>query len=138
MDVHARREVAKFIHDKDAVKVLFTEIAEKVGQRPGGYTRVLKLGQRLGDGAEMAVIELVDYNLAQDDKRRRARVAGQKKADDRKKRLEGQQKTAQKAEPKPVEVVEEAEEVKAAAVEEAPAPEASETETPKSEEQTEK
>jgi large subunit ribosomal protein L17 len=61
--VHLRREVNKFIKDREAVKTLFDEIASKVADRPGGYTRVLKIGRRLGDSAEMALIELVDYNI---------------------------------------------------------------------------
>ncbi len=60
--VHARRLVARDIHDKEVVKELFGEVAEKIGDRPGGYTRIVKLGNRTGDGAEMAIIELVDYN----------------------------------------------------------------------------
>lgn len=60
--VFARRFVARFINDKDVVKELFTEIVPKIGERPGGYTRVVKLGKRLGDAAEVAMIELVDYN----------------------------------------------------------------------------
>lgn len=59
---HNRRQVFRRIGDKHAVTELFNEIAEKVGDRPGGYTRVVRLGQRAGDSAEMAVIELVDYN----------------------------------------------------------------------------
>jgi len=83
-DVHARREVARFIHDKDVVKMLFAEIAQKVGSRPGGYTRVVKLGQRYGDGAHVAILELVDYNIAQEEKKapakpkRARRVRGKK------------------------------------------------------------
>ncbi len=61
--VHARRLVAKEIHDKRIVQELFGEVIEKIGDRPGGYTRIVKLGSRMGDGAEMAIIELVDYNL---------------------------------------------------------------------------
>jgi large subunit ribosomal protein L17 len=64
-DVHARRQVARSIKDKAVVKELFGEIAQKVAQRPGGYTRVIKLGQRFGDGAEVAILELVDYNTGQ-------------------------------------------------------------------------
>ena len=60
--VFARRHVARFIKDKEVVKELFTEIVPKIGERPGGYTRVVKLGRRLGDAAEVAILELVDYN----------------------------------------------------------------------------
>lgn len=64
--VHARREVGRLIKDRAVIKELFTTIAEKVGTRPGGYTRIVKLGQRKGDAAEMAVIELVDFNSGQE------------------------------------------------------------------------
>jgi len=57
-----RRNIARHIQDKDILKELFNEIIPKIGDRPGGYTRVVKLGRRQGDGAEMAIIELVDYN----------------------------------------------------------------------------
>jgi len=60
--VAARRIIAKDIQDKEVLKELFNEIIPKIGDRPGGYTRVVKLGRRLGDAAEMAIIELVDYN----------------------------------------------------------------------------
>lgn len=50
------------INDKEVVKELFSEIIPKIGERPGGYTRVVKLGNRNGDAAAMAIIELVDYN----------------------------------------------------------------------------
>lgn len=59
---HNRREVFRRLQDKQAVTELFGDVASKIGDRPGGYTRVVKLGQRAGDGAEMAIIELVDYN----------------------------------------------------------------------------
>jgi large subunit ribosomal protein L17 len=65
-NVHARRESFSFLRDRKAVSSLFNDIAPKVATRPGGYTRVVKLGQRQGDGAELAVLELVDYNLAQE------------------------------------------------------------------------
>lgn len=65
-NVHARRESFSFLRDRKAVSSLFNDIAPKVATRPGGYTRVVKLGQRQGDGAELAILELVDYNLAQE------------------------------------------------------------------------
>ena len=59
---HSRRTVFSYLQDKDAVSILFREVAEKVASRPGGYTRIIKMENRLGDNAEMAMIELVDYN----------------------------------------------------------------------------
>lgn len=57
-----RRHAFKHLQDKESIKELFGDIAEKISDRPGGYTRIVKLGQRAGDSTEMAVIELVDYN----------------------------------------------------------------------------
>jgi large subunit ribosomal protein L17 len=59
---HQRRVVFSYLQDKDAVKELFGTVAEKVAGRPGGYTRIIKLGARPGDNAEQALIELVDFN----------------------------------------------------------------------------
>jgi large subunit ribosomal protein L17 len=59
---HQRRVVFSYLQDKEAVKELFGAVAEKVGGRPGGYTRIIKLGTRPGDAAETALIELVDFN----------------------------------------------------------------------------
>jgi large subunit ribosomal protein L17 len=59
---HSRRIVFGYLRDKYAVTELFREVAGKIADRPGGYTRIIKLGKRQGDNAEMAMIELVDYN----------------------------------------------------------------------------
>ena len=60
--MHNHRIVFSYLQDKAAVKELFTVVAPKVASRPGGYTRIIKLGQRAGDAAEVAMIELVDFN----------------------------------------------------------------------------
>jgi len=61
---HSRRVVFSYLQNKYAVSELFRDIAEKIAKRPGGYTRILKTGNRLGDNADMCIIELVDYNEA--------------------------------------------------------------------------
>ena len=67
MNLAARRHVGKIIQDRAILRELFGEVAQKVVDRPGGYTRVVRIGRRNGDGAEMAVLELVDYNLDRDE-----------------------------------------------------------------------
>lgn len=62
---HNRREVFRHLQNKEAIQELFDEVSDRVGDRPGGYTRIIKIGQRSGDGAELAMIELVDYNDVQ-------------------------------------------------------------------------
>ena len=91
---HNRRLVFAKLRQKDFVAELFRDVAPKVGDRPGGYTRIIKLGNRLGDNADMALIELVDYNetynTTKPEKKKTTRRAGKKKAED----------TAETAEPK--------------------------------------
>lgn len=80
---HNRRQVFSKLNDKKAVSHLFEEVAKKAMDRPGGYTRVIKLGYRSGDNAHMAVIELVDYNdIKPEDsqKKQRTRRAGKSKS----------------------------------------------------------
>ncbi|MEO9511945.1 MAG: 50S ribosomal protein L17 [Flavobacteriaceae bacterium] len=84
---HNRRIVFSNLRSKEAVTELFGNVAEKIGERPGGYTRIIKLGNRLGDNADMAMIELVDfnelYNAGKPAKKttRRSRRGGGKKAE---------------------------------------------------------
>ncbi len=79
---HNRRQVFSKLKDKEAISHLFEEVAQEAMDRPGGYTRVVKLGYRSGDNAQMAVIELVDYNdIKPEDskKQKRTRRAGKSK-----------------------------------------------------------
>ncbi len=77
---HNRKEVFSSLQDKTTVSLLFDEVGPKSKDRPGGYTRVIRIGHRQGDGAEMAVIELVDFNDIQPEgkatKKKRTRRAG--------------------------------------------------------------
>jgi large subunit ribosomal protein L17 len=87
-DVHARRVIARFIKNPAIVRELFDEIAPKVAERNGGYTRVVKLGQRDGDGAHLAILELVDYNEATSKKAKAQRKKTAKAASVKKKEKE--------------------------------------------------
>lgn len=86
---HSRRTVFSYLQDKESIKTLFGEIANKVAERNGGYTRIIKLGFRQGDNAEIALIELVDFNEAlltvveeKATKTRRSRRGGKKETTD--------------------------------------------------------
>ena len=86
---NSRRVVFRYLQDKASIKELFGPIAAKVADRPGGYTRIIKLGHRLGDGADMAFIELVDFDenmaktpKAEAKKTRRSRRSTNKAADE--------------------------------------------------------
>jgi len=89
-NTHSRRTVFSYLQDKESIKILFGEIAEKVSERNGGYTRIIKLGQRQGDNAVVALIELVDFNEnllssaveEADTKTKRSRRGKTKKTDD--------------------------------------------------------
>ena len=103
---HSRRVVFSYLKDKEAVKELFGVIAPKIADRPGGYTRVLHTGFRLGDGADMALIELVDFN--------EAALASAKKEEKKATRRSRAKKAAPAAEAAPApEVAESTEEPKA-------------------------
>ena len=114
--VHNRREVAKFISDEKILNKLFTEIGPRMKERNGGYTRVLKLGFRQGDAADMVILELVDYKLdleSDDDKpsskEKKAEKPAEKvskksasdKTESKSKKPAAKKTTAKKAEAKP-------------------------------------
>lgn len=83
-----KRHVSKFIKDIEAYKQLFNEIAPKTLSRPGGYTRIVRVGRRLGDGAEMAIFELVDFNDAILDKEAKKKEEREKRREKEKAELE--------------------------------------------------
>jgi len=88
---HSRRVVFSYLQNKESVKALFGEVVSKVSERPGGYTRIIRTGNRLGDNAEMCIIELVDFNElllqekaepAKKSRRRSRRGSGKAKAEE--------------------------------------------------------
>lgn len=115
---HSRRVVFSYLNDKEATAELFREVSPKVGERPGGYTRIIKLATRVGDSADMAMIELVDFNelLVKEAKPKKAR---------RSRRGGGSSAAAPAA---AAEVVEETPAVEASASDEAPKEEGGEEE----------
>jgi large subunit ribosomal protein L17 len=101
---HSRRTVFSYLQNKDIVTELFRDIAPKIADRPGGYTRIIRTGYRLGDNAEMCMIELVDFNEIYTNEKakkttRRSRRGGAKK--------EGEETTVAQAADETVETVEE-------------------------------
>ena len=99
--VHNRREAAKFIQDEKILNKLFTEIGPRMKERNGGYTRVLKLGYRQGDAADMVILELVDYKLDADngeDKKadKKAKAAPKAKSEKSEEKKPAKKSTAKK------------------------------------------
>ena len=122
--MHSRRVVFSYLQNKEAIKELFGEVSNRVAERPGGYTRILKLGPRASDNAEMALIELVDFNEMAPGK-----AAGSKSKSSRRRRGKGKKKKTAETQSAVVEeavvveetpVVEEVAEEVAEVVEEAP------------------
>ena len=106
---HSRRVVFSYLQDKESIQALFNEVADRVADRPGGYTRIIKLGSRLGDNAEMAMVELVDFNdlLIKESAPKKTKTRRRKKSSS----ADAETKTV-KAEDKKVETTEKKEEVK--------------------------
>jgi len=104
-NTHSRRIVFRYLQDKYAVSELFRDVVEKIANRPGGYTRILKTGNRLGDNAEMCFIELVDYNETYTDTesrkaktgKKRRRRGGKKKTQSGEEQVQKEQKTGDEA-----------------------------------------
>jgi large subunit ribosomal protein L17 len=97
---HQRRVVFSYLQDKEAITELFSTVAEKVAGRPGGYTRIIKLGARPGDNAETALIELVDFNEIYGKGKGEAKTAAKKtrRAGTKKKAETAEEKTEETAE----------------------------------------
>jgi len=137
---HSRRVVFSYLQDKETVRELFDEVSEKIGERPGGYTRIIKTGNRLGDNAEMCIMELVDYNellleekepaKAKTRRSRRGKKSSDEKADTTP--VKAEEKVEEVVEAQEAEVVEEPE-----AKEEIAEPTAEVTEEAKAEEEVE-
>lgn len=134
---HSRRTVFSYLRDKQTVNELFREVAPKIAERPGGYTRIIRVGNRLGDNAEMCMIELVDYNellLAEKElekgKKKSTRRGGSRRGGKKKSspQADASQDATAKQEETPT-----AEPKQEAKAEEAPKAEVKKEETPKAE-----
>lgn len=138
---HSRRIVFSYLRDKYAITELFRNVSGKIADRPGGYTRIIKLGKRLGDNAEMALIELVDYNeLLLTEKSSKKAKSTRRRRGGAKKKVEAVAETVV-AEETATEVAETVEKTEAPAVEEPKAevaPEETETKTEEGNEEKEK
>ena len=105
--VHNRRTAAKFIQDEKILNKLFTELGPRMKERKGGYTRILKIGFRQGDAADMVILELVDYKLPSSESEAPAKAKKAEKAEEKKpaakkapaKKAASKAKTAEKAAP---------------------------------------
>ncbi len=95
---HNRRQVFRHLQNNETVSELFGEVAERVADRPGGYTRVIRLGQRSGDGAELALVELVDYNDVQPAGSGSGSSGGTRRGGGKGRRTESQTETAEEDE----------------------------------------
>jgi large subunit ribosomal protein L17 len=82
-DLHNQKLIMQFIKDKEVVKELLSEIVASIGDRQGGYTRIVRLGNRRGDGADAAMIELVDYNAIMNEKAKESQESKQKAKDEK-------------------------------------------------------
>lgn len=130
---HSRRIVFSMLQDKDAVNELFRDVSVKVAERPGGYTRILKIGNRLGDNAEMAMMELVDYNENLLAEKEEARGKSTRRGTGRRRGGKKKSTTEQSAEPKTQEAPKKEEPVKEEKTESKAEAKTEEKESPKSE-----
>ena len=133
---HSRRVVSSYLQNKEAVAELFRDISQKIADRPGGYTRILKTGNRLGDNAEMCMMELVDYNenLLAEKEDKKVKTTRRRRGGAKKKTAESETKAVETSENKVEDKIEEKAEVKEEQKAEEPKAETEVKEEQKSEE----